>query len=160
MLELATRIYFPYEILYGCRPGPLRQVALAVLFFLTTKVSETDLSTSTGRSKGLEVSPRRTYRFISYENRLLQIRTVQRTSFLSVKLNFALAIPLICLPRAINVCQDCQPYPARLAKPGRTILIPNATSLQDRTGLLGIIFAEKGVRPYFQQRSKVKSGEL
>src|SRR4029450_4348858 len=123
------------------------QVALAILIFLRTKVSETDLSTSTGRSKGLEVSSRRTYRFISYENRLLQSRTVQRiSSFLSVKLNFALAIPLISLPRAINVCQDCPPYPARLAKPGRTILIPNATSLQDRTGLPGIIFAEKGVR--------------
>jgi hypothetical protein len=59
-----------------------------------------------------------------------------------------------------NVCHDCQPDPARLAKPGRTLLIPNATSLQDRTGLLGIIFAEKGVRPYFQERSKVKSGKI
>jgi hypothetical protein len=71
-----------------------------------------------------------------------------------------LAIPLICLPRTSNVCQYCQPDPARLAKPGRTLLIPNATSLQDRTGLLGIIFAEKGVRPYFQERSKVKSGKI
>jgi len=72
-------------------------------------------------------------------------------------LNFALAIPLICLPRASSVCQDCQPYPARLAKPGGTLLIPNATSLQDRTGSLGIIFAVSG---YFQQRSKVNRGEL
>jgi hypothetical protein len=63
-------------------------------------------------------------------------------------------------PKTSNVCQDCQPDPARLAKPGGTLLIPNATSLQDRTVLLGIIFAEKGVRPYFQQRSKVKGGEL
>jgi hypothetical protein len=29
------------------------------------------------------------------------------------------------------------------------VVIPNATSLQDRTTLLGIIFAEKGVRPNF-----------
>jgi hypothetical protein len=67
-----------------------------------------------------------------------------RTGFLSVKLNFVLAIPLICLPRTSNVCQDCQPEPARLAKPGRTTAHSNATSLQDRTTLLGIIFAEKG----------------
>ena len=40
MLELATRIYFPYEILYGCRPGPLREVALAVLFFLTASLRD------------------------------------------------------------------------------------------------------------------------
>ena len=46
-----------------------------------------------------------------YENRLLQSETVQRTSFLGVKLNFALAISLICPLRAINVCQDCQPFP-------------------------------------------------
>jgi hypothetical protein len=71
-----------------------------------------------------------------------------------VKLNFVLAVPLICLPRAFAVCQDCQPYPARLAKPGRKLLIPNAASLQDRTVLPGIIFAEKGDRHYFQLRSK------
>jgi len=97
--------------------------------------------------------------FISYENRLLQSRTIQRTGFLGVKLNFVMAIHLICLPRTSNVCQDCQPDPARLAKPGRTLLIPNATSLQDRTGLLGITFADKGVRPNLQQRSKVKRSE-
>jgi hypothetical protein len=53
-----------------------------------------------------------------------------------------------------------QPDAARLAKRGRTLLIPNATSLQDRTSLLGIIFAEKGGRHYFPERSKVKSGEI
>jgi hypothetical protein len=38
---------------------------------------------------------------------------------------------------------------AWLAKFGGTLVIPNAASLQDRTILLGVIFAEKGVRPYF-----------
>jgi len=75
-------------------------------------------------------------------------------------LNFALVVSLIVSQEHRTFVRIANHYPARLAKPGRTLLIPNATSLQDRTVLLGIIFAEKGVRPYFQQRSKVKGGEL
>ena len=158
MLELTSKIYRAYEILYVCRPGPLRGRQLSGNSCLSQDEGLTDGFVNIyWPVKGLEVSPRRTYRFISYENRLLQSRTVQRTGFLSVKLNFALAIPLICLPRTSNVCQDCQPDPARLANPGRTLPIPNATSLQDRTGLLGIIFADKGVR-LFPTTFKGKQG--
>ena len=60
-----------------------------------------------------------------------------------------LAIPLICLPRTSNVCQDCQPDFRTAGKTGGTLVIPNATSLQDRTALLGIIFAEKGCEALF-----------
>lgn len=64
------------------------------------------------------------------------------------------------LSRASNFCQNWHPDPTRLAKPDSKLLIPSTTSLQDRTVLPGIIFAENGDQPYFQRCSKVKRGKL
>jgi len=102
MLEPTSKIYRPYEILftYVVR-DPLRSsLALAILVFLIKGAEQVSAAS---------FSPRRTSRFFLMKTVYSRYAPSNELASSRVKLNFALEIPLICLPRASNVCQDCQP---------------------------------------------------